>query len=84
MIAQGDWLAIGRANPALSAENQELLSIELCGIPAHPGILAQAKNIAARVVQEQLFRQRQLASRASRFGLESINLGWIRTQNVVV
>src|SRR5580765_4343255 len=84
VVAQSDGLAIGRADAALSAENQKLLSIELRRIPAHPGILTQANNIAARMVQEQLFRQRQTASWAGCLSLKLVNLRRIRTQNWVV
>ena len=63
VIAERDGLAVRRAQPALGAQDQKLLAPDFGGIPAHAGVLRQAKQIAARAVQQHLLRQRQAARR---------------------
>src|SRR5262249_18134955 len=69
MVAQGNGSTIGGANAALGAEDQELLAAQARRFPAHAGILAQSKQIAAGPFAQHLVAERQLAGRPSRPGL---------------
>jgi len=74
VIAQGNRLALGRAQPALGAEDQELRPPRLGRIPAHARILDQAEDVAAGAVPEQVLGQRQAPGRAGGMGLDLENL----------
>ena len=53
VIAEGDGRAIRRADAALGAEDQKFRLAERVRVPAHPGILGQAKEIAAGRVEQK-------------------------------
>ena len=59
VIAERDWLALLRAQPAHRADDHVLRSAERVRAPAHPGVLREAEDVAARLVAQHLRRQRQ-------------------------
>ena len=46
VIAERDGRAVGRADAAVRAEDQEFLAAELRRIPAHAGVLRPAEQVA--------------------------------------
>ena len=66
VIAERDRGAIGGADAAVGAEDEELLAAERGGIPAHAGVLGPAEEVAGGAVEQHFGRdgQRRLAGRA--------------------
>src|SRR5262249_3860946 len=64
--------AVGGADAALGAEDEELLAAQLGRVPAHAGVLAPAEDIATGGVEEQLLGQRQTASRAGGLSVDVV------------
>ena len=56
VIAERDGFAVRRAQAALRAENEKLSAAGFGRVPAHAGVLRQAEKIAARMIQQQVFR----------------------------
>jgi hypothetical protein len=63
--AEGDGLPVFRAQAAVRAEDKELGIEKAIGTPAHAGVLRQAEEIARRLGQQHLLRQRQNSRRAT-------------------
>ena len=68
VIAQRDGRAVGRADAAVGAEDQELLAAERGRVPAHAGILGPAEQVAGGTVEQHLGGDGQRALRAARAG----------------
>ncbi len=47
VVAQRNRASVPGANAALVADNQHLFAGQLVGIPAHPGVLRHAEQVAA-------------------------------------
>ena len=54
VVAEGDRLTVGRADPALGREDQELRAAELPRVPPHAGVLGPAEHVAARTLEQHL------------------------------
>jgi len=67
VIAERDRLALLRAEAAHRADDHILRSAERVRAPAHPGVLGQAEDVAARFGAQHLRRQRQTPVRALAF-----------------
>ena len=67
VIAERDRLALLRAQAAQRADDHILRSAERVGAPAHPGVLGQAEDVAARFGAQHLRRQRQTPLRSVAF-----------------
>ncbi len=74
VVAQRDRFAVRRAQSALGADDEELFAADFTRIPPHPGVLAQAEDVAARPLAEHPGRERQASGRPGRFGFELIKL----------
>src|SRR5581483_2266760 len=64
--AERDRRAVLGPQPAVGAEDEELLAAEPVGVPAHADVLRPAEQVAAGGMAQQLGGQRQLAGRAGR------------------
>src|SRR5690349_9634490 len=67
MISKRDRRAVWPAQSALRAQNEKLFAPKLLRIPAHAGILSEAEQISARLVQQHVRGHWQAACRT--FGL---------------
>ena len=74
VITKSDGLAVGRAQPALRAQNQELFAPHLGGIPTHAGILRQAEQIATGTIFQHFLSERQAAGRAVGVSLDLVDV----------
>ena len=54
VVAERDGRAVGGANAAVGAEDEELLAAERGGVPAHAGVLAPAEEIAGGPLEQHL------------------------------
>jgi len=45
VVAERDGRAVGRADAAERAQDEELLAAQLCGIPAHAGVLGHPEEV---------------------------------------
>src|SRR5262249_47410542 len=70
MVAECHRSSIGVSNPALSTQDQELLSSQLIWAPSHAGVLAVGKEIAARRVAQHVLRDGYTPTRSTRLRLE--------------
>ena len=77
VIAQRDGAAIGSADAALGAENQNFLAAEGFRIPAHAGVLSPAENVSAGSRSQHLFGQGQRPLGAGRTGADFVDR-WVR------
>jgi len=77
VVAEGDGAAIGGAEAAGGAEDEELLAAQVGRVPAHADILAPAEEVAAGSVAEHVVGERQATGRALGGGLH-IEEGGIR------
>ena len=82
VVAEGDRLSVGGAQPALRAEDEELLATGLRGLPAHAGVLAQAEEVAARAVAQQVLGQGQAPRGAGGARLDRVDLRGARVEDV--
>src|SRR5207302_9858913 len=69
-----DRLSIRRAQTALRADDQKFFAPKLGRIPAHAGILGEAENVAAGLVEEHFRRERELAGGSFGPGGKVVNL----------
>ncbi len=81
VVAQRDWASVSGADAALSADNQHLFAGELVGVPAHPGVLRHAEQVAAGRFHQHLRGQRQSALRPRRVGDHRIKRVVLRGEN---
>ena len=72
VITQRDGRAVGRADAAVGAEDQELLAAERSRIPPHAGILGQAEELAGGTAEQHLGSDGQRALRAACAGANVI------------
>ena len=68
VVAQRNRASVSGADAALSTDNQHLFAVELVGVPAHPGVLRHAEQVAAGGFHQHLRSQRQRALRTRRVG----------------
>ena len=73
VVAQCDRPAIRGADAALCADDEELSPAQLVGVPAHPRVLAVAKDVAARRFDDLLYGQRQLAAGTGSAGADLVD-----------
>ena len=73
VIAERDRRAVGRADAAHGAQDQELRAAQLGRVPAHAGVLRQAEQVAAGRVAQIVLIQRQLARWAGRVRADIVN-----------
>ena len=76
VIPQRDGRAVGRADAAVRAENQEFLAAEFVGRPAHAGILRPAEDIAGRPRDQHLGRNRQGSRGSGNLAVDVVQ-GWV-------
>src|SRR5439155_8516805 len=69
MKAGGYGFAAWLAEAALGAEDQESFAAQFVGIPAHAGVLTEAEDISARLVQQHFRREGQFSRRPFGFSL---------------
>src|SRR5207244_6590819 len=74
MKAEGYGFAAWLAEAALRAEDQESFAAQFVGIPAHAGVLTEAEDISARLVEEHFRVEGQFSRRAFGFGVDFKNL----------
>src|ERR1017187_10182947 len=72
VITERDRGAIGRADAAVGAEDEELGSAERGGVPAHSSILAPAEQVAGGPLEKHLRGEGQRAARAGRFAADLV------------
>ena len=68
VVAQRNRASVPGANAALGADDQHLFAGQLVGVPAHPGVLRHAEQVAAGGFHQHLRGQRQRALRPRRVG----------------
>jgi hypothetical protein len=64
VIAERNRRSIGRADASMRAEDEEFLASERGDVPAHPGILAPAEEVASRPLDQHFRRHWQRSLRA--------------------
>src|SRR5437588_3969304 len=74
MKAERDGFAAWLAEAALGAEDQESFAAQFVGIPAHAGVLTEAEDISAGLVEEHFRREGQFSRRPFGFSLDIENL----------
>jgi hypothetical protein len=84
VITQRDRLSVRRAQSALCAENQKLLSAQFLRIPAHASILGESENISARLTQQHFGVEGKLARRTLCFGADLVNVRGRRGENIAL
>ena len=67
--------AILRPHSARGGKNEELLSQQIRGLPAHGGIHRETKDVSARLLDQHFTGERQLALRAVGGCLEAHQIG---------
>ena len=75
VVAQRDRRAVGGADAALRAEDEEFLAAQLFWVPAHAGVLRQAEDVAAGGVAQELSGERQLARGPGGGGPQRVDRG---------
>jgi hypothetical protein len=70
VIAEGDGVAVGSAQSALSAEDKKLAAENVLWLPTHADALSQTEEITAGGCSQQFVRERELARGADCFRLE--------------
>jgi hypothetical protein len=68
VVAEGDRLASGVAQPAESREDEVFILVYRAWFPAHPNILREAKQVTARPVEQHVLREGESACGAIRRG----------------
>ena len=68
VVAQRDRASVSGADAALGADDQHLFAGQPVGVPAHPGVLRHAEQVAAGGFHQHLRGQRQRALRPRRVG----------------
>ena len=81
VVAQRNRPSVTGADAALSANNQHLFAGQLVGVPAHPGVLGHAEQVAAGGFHQHLRGQRQRALRPRRVGNDGIKRVFLRGEN---
>ena len=73
VVAERDGAAVGRADAALRAEDQELAAAQLGRVPAHAGVLRQAEDGAGGRQAQEFVVERQTAGGAGGVGVDGVN-----------
>ena len=84
VVPERDRLPVGGAQAALRAEDEELPASGLRGLPPHAGVLAQAEEVAARAVAQQVLGQGQAPRGAGSSRLDLVDLRGARVEDVAV
>ncbi len=82
VVAESDGRAVGGADSAMGAEDEELLTAERGRVPAHAGVLAQAEEVAGRAVEEHLGGDGEHAGGAGGFAADVVDGGVGGVQDV--
>ena len=83
VVAQRNRASVPGADAALGADDQHLFAGQLVGVPAHPGVLRHAEQVAAGGFHQHLRGQRQRALRPRRVGDDGIKRLVLRGENLL-
>ena len=75
VVAEGDGRAVGGADAAVGAEDEEFLAAERGRVPAHAGVLAPAEEVAGGAVEEHLGGDGERAGGAGGFAADVVDGG---------
>ena len=84
VIAEGDRFSVRRTQAALRAEEEKLFAAQFAGVPAHAGVLREAKHVATRTIEQHLFGQRQTARGSAGFGQDAVYVRRGRVRRVAL